>query len=154
METAFPTVDLKATGENIVRLRKQQGLSVKEVQMYFGFEQPQAIYKWQRGESLPSVDNLFALSRLLHTPIDGILIGNDRDFFILRNFSISENGVEIKLRKLIEFGSNTIVFFSFLGNCSTLESVGKSKFSRYGENNAENWNNMFMHQSYSIIMEK
>lgn len=76
----FPTVNLKATGDNIIRLRKAAGLTVKQIQEFFGFEQPQAIYKWQRGESLPSVDNLFALSKLLNTSIDLILVGNDRDF--------------------------------------------------------------------------
>lgn len=79
----FPTVNLKATGENIVKLRKARGLSVRDLQAYFGFEQPQAIYKWQWGESLPSVDNLYALSKILNTSIDSILVGNDQDFFIL-----------------------------------------------------------------------
>lgn len=78
----FPTVNLKATGENIIRLRKAKGLSVKQIQAFFGFEQPQAIYKWQRGECLPSVDNLFALSRLLGTSIDTILVGNGQGLFI------------------------------------------------------------------------
>ena len=40
-----------------------------------GFESDQAVYKWQRGESLPTVDNLFALSRLFGTSVDDILIG-------------------------------------------------------------------------------
>ena len=78
----FPTVNLKATGENIIRLRKAKGLSVKQIQDFFGFEQPKAIYKWQRGECLPSVDNLFALSRLLGTSIDTILGGNGQGLFI------------------------------------------------------------------------
>ncbi len=79
----FPTVNLKATGANIATLRKKQGITVRQMQEYFGFEQPQAIYKWQRGESLPTVDNLFALSKLLHTSIDGILVGNDQDFCVI-----------------------------------------------------------------------
>lgn len=70
----FPVIDLEATGANILRLRKQRGLSVKDLQAYFGFECPQAIYKWQWGHSLPSVDNLFALSKLLNTSIDEILV--------------------------------------------------------------------------------
>ena len=74
----FPTIDLKATGENIVRLRKTKGLSVKELQNYFGFEQPQAIYKWQWGECLPSVDNLFALSKILDVPMQEILVETAR----------------------------------------------------------------------------
>ena len=84
----YTTVNLKATGENIVRLRKSKGLSVKQLQEFFGFEQPQAIYKWQRGESLPTVDNLYALSKLLETTIDAILVGNDRDFFVFKHRKI------------------------------------------------------------------
>ena len=61
----FPVIDPTATGRNIVRLRKARGLTVKDLQVYFGFEEPRAIYKWQRGETLPSVDNLYALSRIL-----------------------------------------------------------------------------------------
>lgn len=80
----FPSVNLKATGENIIRLRKLKGLSVRQIQDFFGFEQPQAIYKWQRGECLPSVDNLFALSKLLGTSIDTILVGDGQDFFVPR----------------------------------------------------------------------
>lgn len=72
--TTFPVIDLKATGANIARLRKENGLSVKELQVYFGFECPQAIYKWQWGQSLPTIDNLFALSKLFHTTIDEILV--------------------------------------------------------------------------------
>lgn len=70
----FPVIDLEATGANILRLRKEKGLSVKDLQAYFGFECPQAIYKWQWGQSLPSVDNLFALSKLFNTSIDEILV--------------------------------------------------------------------------------
>ena len=70
----FPAIDPTATGRNIVRLRKARGLTVKDLQIYFGFEEPRAIYKWQRGETLPSVDNLYALSRILQVPMDSILI--------------------------------------------------------------------------------
>lgn len=70
----FPAIDPTATGRNIVRLRKARGLTVKDLQIYFGFEEPRVIYKWQRGETLPSVDNLYALSRILQVPMDSILI--------------------------------------------------------------------------------
>ncbi len=73
-EVLFPTIDLHATGENIIRLRKANGLSVRELQHYFGFEEPQAIYKWQQGKCLPSVDNLYALSRLLGVSMNEILV--------------------------------------------------------------------------------
>ena len=51
----YPSIDLKATGRNIARLRKERGLSVKQLQAYFGFEDPQAIYRWQWGKNLPSL---------------------------------------------------------------------------------------------------
>ena len=74
-QTFFPTIDPEATGQNIIRLRKQKGLTVKDLQNWFGFEEPRAIYKWQTGQSLPSIDNLYALSILLEIPMDHILVG-------------------------------------------------------------------------------
>ena len=70
----FPVIDLAATGENITKLRKDKGLSVRDIQAWFGFEGPQAIYKWQHGLCLPTVDNLIALSALLGVPMDQILV--------------------------------------------------------------------------------
>lgn len=73
----FPTIDLMRTGANIVRLRKAAGLTVHDLQMVFGFNSPQAIYKWQNGDALPTVDNLIVLAALLHVRIDDILITDD-----------------------------------------------------------------------------
>ena len=74
MVSYFPVIDPVATGENITKLRKAKGLTVRQLQEWFGFEEPQAIYKWQRGQSLPSVDNLYALGYLLNVPIESILV--------------------------------------------------------------------------------
>ena len=70
---SIPTIDMTATGYNIVRLRMEAGLSVQDLQQIFGFSTPQAIYKWQRGETLPSVENLAALACALSVSIDEIL---------------------------------------------------------------------------------
>jgi len=70
----FPIIDLKLTGENITRLRKNAGLSVHDLQKAFGFSSPQAIYKWQNGVSLPTVDNLIVLAAILNVRIDDILV--------------------------------------------------------------------------------
>jgi len=42
--------------------------------MVFGFNSPQAIYKWQNGTALPTVDNLIVLAALLNVRIDDILV--------------------------------------------------------------------------------
>ena len=70
----YPTIDLIATGRNIENLRRQRGLSVRDLQDVLGFATPQAIYKWQRGNSLPTIDNLVVLSAVFRVPIDEILV--------------------------------------------------------------------------------
>lgn len=70
----FPVIDMIATGRNIERLRRERGMTVRDLQTYFGFDEPRAIYKWQRGQTLPSVDNLFALGALLDVSLNDILI--------------------------------------------------------------------------------
>ena len=44
---SFPVIDPEATGVNIRRLRIERGITVRDLQSYFGFEEPRAIYKWQ-----------------------------------------------------------------------------------------------------------
>ena len=78
-QNAFPVIDLAATGRCIERQRRQAGLSVRELQTYFGFEYPQAIYKWQHGECLPTVDNLLALARLLQVSMEDLLVYEDQE---------------------------------------------------------------------------
>ena len=85
MNKPFRVIDPVATGANIVRLRKERGLAVRDLQSYFGFEEPQAIYKWQRGQSLPSVDNLYALGALLDVTMDEILVQAVPQLHIVEN---------------------------------------------------------------------
>lgn len=68
-----PVIDLQQTGEKIKSLRKFSGFSVHELQDLFGFQYPQAIYAWEKGHSVPTVDNLLVLSRLFGVAIDDIV---------------------------------------------------------------------------------
>ena len=74
----IPVIDMTATGINITRMRVNAGLTVKDVQDIFGFSTPQAIYKWQRGAALPTVDNLVVLAAIFGVTIDDILIFQSR----------------------------------------------------------------------------
>ena len=69
----FPIVNMRKTGQNIRILRTERGISVRELSRMMGFSTPQAIYKWQHGSSLPTVDNLVALAAIFAVPIDAIL---------------------------------------------------------------------------------
>ena len=75
--SSIPTVDLALTGANIVRLRKAAGLTVHDIQAAFGFNSPQAIYKWQRGASMPAVDDLVVLAAVFGVTVDEILVYSD-----------------------------------------------------------------------------
>ena len=70
----MPAIDMAATGRNIARMRKNAGLTVKDLQIFFCFATPQAIYKWQHGTALPTIDNLVALAMIFGVKIDDIIV--------------------------------------------------------------------------------
>ena len=70
----IPFVNTVATGQNIDRLRIAAGLSVRDIQMVFGFATPQAIYKWIHGTSMPTIDNLVILAAMLDVTLDEIVV--------------------------------------------------------------------------------
>lgn len=70
----MPTINVAATGANITKMRKDAGLTVRDLQNIFGFGTPQAIYKWQNGTALPTVDNLVVLAAVFGCRIDDILV--------------------------------------------------------------------------------
>ena len=70
----IPAIDMAATRRNITKLRQDAGLSVKDLQMLFGFTTPQAIYKWQHGTAMPTIDNLVVLAVVFDVLIDDIII--------------------------------------------------------------------------------
>ena len=70
----MPTIDMVATGRNIMSLREAAGLTVRDLQDIFGFATPQAIYKWQHGTAMPTIDNLVVLAAVLEVPMDAIIV--------------------------------------------------------------------------------
>lgn len=70
----IPLVDMRMTGLNIKRLRVKKGVSVREIQYACQLESPQAIYNWEKGKRIPSVDNLLILKEFFDCHIDDILV--------------------------------------------------------------------------------
>lgn len=79
---AIPIIDMVRTGQNINRLRKAAGISVKDLQDIFGFGTPQAIYKWQHGTALPTIDNLVVLAAVLGVKVDDVLVMTDTKMIV------------------------------------------------------------------------
>lgn len=69
----IPVIDVPKTGAKIDLLRKKANIPVKEIQEVFGFETPQAIYKWIHGRNLPTVDNLIILAEIFGVSVEDIL---------------------------------------------------------------------------------
>ena len=83
----FPAIDMSATGARLKAIMDNRGFSVKDIQNYLGLAAVQSVYHWLDGRSLPTVDNLYALSELFCLPIDDMLCGNrsfQRDISIQR----------------------------------------------------------------------
>lgn len=70
----MPAIDMVATGRNIMKMRESAGLTVRNLQDIFGFATPQAIYKWQHGTAMPSIDNLVVLAAVLEVQVDEIIV--------------------------------------------------------------------------------
>ena len=77
----FPSIDMVKTGQNITKMRISAGLSVKDIQQIFGFSTPNAIYKWQKGQAMPTMDNIAVLAVLFGVRIDDILVMDDAQCF-------------------------------------------------------------------------
>ena len=74
----LPTINITETGKNITRMRDSAGMSVRELQDIFGFATPQAIYKWQHGTAIPTVDNLIILATVFSVTMDEIIISDGK----------------------------------------------------------------------------
>lgn len=67
------TIDIIKTGENIKRIIKQKGMKIADVQSAFGFNTPQAIYKWIRGDCMPTIDNIVIMTDIFGVGMDDIV---------------------------------------------------------------------------------
>ncbi len=99
----YPVVDMVKTGKRIRELMKLNNIRTKDIVEYMGFESEQSVYKWLRGDSLPKVDNLFALARLFDTPMEDILMertGEDESPLLPRLWRFNRIIIKIAMRKM------------------------------------------------------
>lgn len=70
----IPTINMIGTGKRIADLRKKAGMSVRDLQDIFGFATPNAIYKWQNGTAMPTLDNLVILAAVFGVAMDEVIV--------------------------------------------------------------------------------
>lgn len=74
--TDYPSLDLKQSGTLLRYQIRRAGYSVRDIQDYLLLSCPQPVYRWFQGKTLPSVDHLYALSRLLGVHMEDLLAGS------------------------------------------------------------------------------
>lgn len=73
-ELTMPIVDMKETGNRIKSMIRQKGMKISDIQAIFGFNTPQAIYKWMRGDAMPTIDNIVMLADIFGVEISDIVV--------------------------------------------------------------------------------
>ena len=66
-------INLIKTGERIQQLRKERGLTAKQITDTLGLI-PQTYYKWVWGNSIPSIDSLIGLADIFRVKVDDIIV--------------------------------------------------------------------------------
>ena len=74
----YPVVDMRATGVRLRQIMEMKAVTAKDIQRYLGLACVQSVYRWLGGHSLPSMDNLYALSELFQMPMDQMIVGSRR----------------------------------------------------------------------------
>lgn len=69
-----PEIDVKATGLNICSRLEAHEILKSELRLYLGYTSAEAIYRWPEGKNLPTLQNLYAISKILGVSINDLLV--------------------------------------------------------------------------------
>lgn len=73
----FPTIDRTRTGKRILFWMKINNLTPRDIQNYLSLSCVQTVYRWLDGSNIPTIDNLYALSRLFRINVNAMIVGDD-----------------------------------------------------------------------------
>ena len=74
VEMVMISINMEETGRNIKRLIQASGYTMKDIMLITGISSQQAIYKWYRGESIPSIETQLILCKVLGLQITELLV--------------------------------------------------------------------------------
>ena len=70
----YGNIDMEKTGILLKEMFDKCGYTVNDIQKILHLSCPQPIYRWFKGNILPSVDHLYVLSRLLKVHMEDLLV--------------------------------------------------------------------------------
>lgn len=77
MRMQYPIISVEQTGLKIKEACKEAGICARDIREYMNFASTQSVYDWFRGKNLPSLDNFYALARLLGVPMESLIVDAD-----------------------------------------------------------------------------
>lgn len=83
-------IDIKATGNKIKSIMESNACSAKVLANSLGVSN-QAVYKWLNGQALPSLENLYQISKLFNVKMDDIIVDNSYQEYVLPEIYIRED---------------------------------------------------------------
>ena len=131
-------LNLEQIGHRITEQRKKLNLTQKELAETL-FVTHQAVSKWEKGKSVPSIEILYEMTKLFHVSID----------YILDNSEISEDDYELQLKQL----PRKAVISKFLQNdncCNNLEDI----FYLLNTEERDNIIDLIMSQKIEVDLDK
>lgn len=81
LDDAYLGLDLVGTGRRLGELIGKSGISVKRIQNILHLSCPQPVYRWMRGQMLPTVEHLYILAKLFSVHMEELLVqkGGNRE---------------------------------------------------------------------------
>ena len=76
---SYTTVDAVLTGRKIKRLLTEKGCSVRKLQTLLNLSCPQPVYRWMKGQALPSIDSLYMMHRIFGIHMEEMLVAKDEE---------------------------------------------------------------------------
>ena len=70
-------LDIVATGHKIKLLMEEREIAIKDLSKVMNVSF-QAVYRWQKGETLPTISNMFILGQLLQVDVDEMLVAKGK----------------------------------------------------------------------------
>ena len=93
---SYSNIDMCRTGKKIAAAVKEAGFDVPFIQKYLHLSCPQPIYRWFKGQVLPSVDHLYVLSRLLGVHMEDLIVPKQK-YCVVFPDSMKDRKLEIRL---------------------------------------------------------
>lgn len=103
-EYKYPMIDANRTGEWLRYLCKRKNITVAEIQEKLQITSNQAIYAWFGGKTLPSLNNLYALSELLGMPMDDMIVDNVHEHPFFRYVTLFEKRLILYNYRIMQAG--------------------------------------------------